>query len=94
MPGLKRNCTKATNEECIEKIDEYVERTESGQIKCKIIDCKTTLARYSTFYLKRHLRAKPFSIFKHLFEDEMENEILQKINALKKINRTKRTIQI
>lgn len=52
-----------------------------GIIKCKIIDCKTTLARFTSFYLKRHLRAKHSSVYKNLFVEEVQNEIQQSINA-------------
>lgn len=80
MPGLKRKCTKISNENCIGKMVDYFELVD-GTIKCKIIDCKTTLARFTSFYLKRHLRAKHFSVFKHLFEEEVQDDIQQSIIA-------------
>lgn len=80
MPGLKRKCTKISNESCIGKMVDYFELVD-GTIKCKIVDCKTTLSRFTSFYLKRHLRAKHFSVFNKLFEVEVQDEIQQSINA-------------
>lgn len=79
MPGVNRKCTKLSNESCMAKLAEYFERVE-GQIKCKIIDCKSSVSRFTSYYLKRHLRSRHQSIFKRLFEDELEHEILQAIS--------------
>lgn len=80
MPALKTRSTKVSNEICLSKLSEYFERN-NGNITCKIVDCHSKLCRFSTFYLKRHIRSKHFSIFKELFEKDVENEIEQSINA-------------
>lgn len=69
-----------SNDSSLEKLSEYFERV-NGQAVCKIIDCTSSLTRFSAFYLKRHIRTKHLSIFKHLFPSEVENEIQQAINA-------------
>lgn len=76
MPALKTR----SNEKCLGKLSEYFERV-GGDVTCKIVDCNSKLSRFTTFYLKRHIRAKHFSIFKELFEKEVDNEIQQSINA-------------
>lgn len=80
MPALKTRSTKLSNTKCLEKLSEYFERID-GNATCKIVDCNSKLCRFTAFYLKRHIRAKHFSIFKELFEKEVESEIEQTVNA-------------
>lgn len=80
MPALKARSTKVSNEKSLGKLSEYFDRN-NGNITCKIVDCNSTLSRFTTFYLKRHIRSKHFSIFKELFEKEVDNEIQQSVNA-------------
>lgn len=80
MPGLRQKATKASNALNKQKLDDYFEKVDGG-MRCNITDCNSMQSRTTTFYLKRHLKTKHYSIYKKLFEDEVRSHAQHLINA-------------
>lgn len=74
-PQIKRRkkCNKAKCDSELRQISKYFIRLDDGT-KCNIEDCGSRLARWTTYYLKRHLKKKHYSIYKTVFLNEVSSE--------------------
>lgn len=64
----------------LDKASKYFVR-EGDSAKCNIIDCNSSLCRWTAYYLKRHLQLKHFSIYAELFAGEIDVGIKSRIDA-------------
>lgn len=64
----------------LDKASKYFVR-EGDSAKCNIIDCNSSLCRWTAYYLKRHLQLKHFSIYAELFAGEIDVGIQSRIDA-------------
>lgn len=77
----RKKCNKVKCDSELSQISKYFTRCDGGaKCKCNIEDCDALLARWTAYYLKRHLKKKHYSIYKTVFLDEVsaEKEMLVK----------------
>lgn len=76
----RKKATNAVLDAELDKVSKYFTRNDED-IKCNVVDCKSSLSRWTSYVLKRHLRQKHLSIYADLFMGEIEIETQRRVDA-------------